>query len=67
MRSFPSYGTRSRKLSSNAGVRTTARTFGKARIGTYAEKANGHITVESESERLVAHTRCFLSLNDRRL
>lgn len=39
----------------NAGVRLTARTYGKARIGTYAEKADGHITVESDAERLVAH------------
>lgn len=59
MRSSPSYGVRSRKLGSNAGVRITARTFGKARIGTYAEKASGHITVESESERIVAHMLCI--------
>lgn len=59
MRSSPSYGVRSRKLTSNAGVRLTARTFGKARIGTYAEKANGHITVESEPERIVAHMLCI--------
>jgi len=55
MRSAPSYGVRSRRTAANAGVRLTARTYGKARIGTYAEKANGHITVESDAERLVAH------------
>ncbi|CAB3736320.1 hypothetical protein LMG24238_06218 [Paraburkholderia sediminicola] len=56
----PSYGTRSRRTSTtNAGVRLTARTYGKARIGTYAEKAAGHITVESDAERLVAHMLCI--------
>lgn len=59
MRSSPSYGVRSRRNTANAGVRPTANTFGKARIGTYAEKANGHITVESASERLVAHMLCL--------
>ncbi|ELX11341.1 hypothetical protein Jab_2c34600 [Janthinobacterium sp. HH01] len=59
MKSAPSYGIRSRKNVPNAGVRLTAGTFGKARIGTYAEKANGHITVESASERLVAHMLCI--------
>ena len=55
MRNAPSYGVRSRRTAANAGVRLTARTYGKARIGTYAEKADGHITVDSEAERLVAH------------
>jgi hypothetical protein len=55
MRSVPSYGVRSRRTAANAGVRLTARTYGKARIGTFAEKAEGHITVESDTERLVAH------------
>ncbi|MBS2128576.1 hypothetical protein KEX41_10170 [Burkholderia thailandensis] len=55
MRSAPSYGVRSRRSAANAGVRLTARTYGKARIGTYAEKADGHITVESDAERLIAH------------
>lgn len=55
MRSAPSYGIRSRRNAVNAGVRLTARTYGKARIGTYAEKADGHITVDSDAERLVAH------------
>lgn len=59
MKSSPSYGVRSRRNVANAGVRLTASTFGKARIGTYAEKANGHITVESDSERLVAHMLCI--------
>lgn len=62
MRSAPSYGVRCRRNAANAGVRLTARTFGKARIGTYAEKANGHITVDSESERLIAH---MLSIDPR--
>lgn len=62
MRSSPTYGVRSRRNTANAGVRLTARTFGKARIGTYAEKANGHITVDSEPERLVAH---MLSIDPR--
>lgn len=55
MRTAPSYGTRSRRTAANAGVRLTARTYGKARIGTYTEKATGHITVDSDAERLVAH------------
>lgn len=55
MRSVPSYGVRIRRIAANSGVRLTARTYGKARIGTYAEKAAGHITVDSEAERLVAH------------
>jgi hypothetical protein len=55
MRSVPSYGVRNRRVAANAGVRHTARTYGKARIGTYADKAEGHITVDSEAERLVAH------------
>jgi hypothetical protein len=59
MRSAPSYGVRSRRSAANAGVRLTARTYGKARIGTYAEKAAGHITVESDAERLVAHMLCI--------
>jgi len=59
MKSRPSYGVRSRQNIANAGARLTASTFGKARIGTYAEKANGHITVESASERLVAHMLCI--------
>lgn len=59
MRSAPSYGVRSRRSAANAGVRLMARTYGKARIGTYAEKADGHITVESDAERLVAHMLCI--------
>lgn len=55
MRSVPSYGIRSHRTAANAGVRLTARTYGKARIGTYAEKADGHITVDCDAERLVAH------------
>ena len=55
MRSVPSYGVRSHRTAANAGIRLTARTYGKARNGTYAEKADGHITVDSDAERLVAH------------
>lgn len=55
MISVPSYGIRSHRTVANAGVRLTARTYGKARIGTYAEKADGHITVDCDAERLVAH------------
>lgn len=55
MKTVPSYGVRSRRTMTNAGVRPTARTYGKARNGTYAEKADGHITVDSDPERLVAH------------
>jgi hypothetical protein len=62
MRTAPSYGVRGRHTAANAGVRLTARTYGKARIGTYAEKANGHITVDSDAERLVSH---ILSLDPR--
>jgi hypothetical protein len=62
MRSAPSYGVRSRRGTANAGIRPTARTYGKARIGTYARKADGHITVESDPERLVSH---LLSIDPR--
>lgn len=58
MRSTPNYGVRSNRSMQTNGVRNTARTFGKARIGTYANKAGGHITVDSDSERLVAHILC---------
>jgi hypothetical protein len=59
MKIAPSYGVRSRRSAANAGVRLTARTYGKARIGTYAEKADGHITLESDAERLIAHILCI--------
>lgn len=59
MKNAPSYGARSQRNVANAGVRLTASTFGKARIGTYAEKANGHITVESAAERLIALMLCI--------
>lgn len=55
MTAAPSYGVRSRRAEANAGVRRTAPTYGKARIGTYAAKADGHITVDSDAERLTAH------------
>jgi len=62
MRVAPSYGVRSRRNAASAGIRQTARTYGKARIGTYAAKADGHITVESDAERLVGH---ILSIDPR--
>ncbi|AKU23499.1 hypothetical protein [Massilia sp. NR 4-1] len=62
MKNTPSYGVRSRRSAVNAGVRLTARTFGKARIGTFSQKAAGHITVDSDAERLVAH---ILSIDPR--
>lgn len=62
MKSAPSYGVRSRRTAGNAGVRSTARTYGKARFGTYASKADGHITVDSDAERLVTH---LLSIDPR--
>lgn len=55
MRAAPSYGVRSRRTATNVGIRLTARTYGKARIGTYAAKAGGHITVDSDAERLMGH------------
>ena len=58
MRTAPTYGIRGRRSTGIVGIRSTARTYGKARIGTYAEKADGHITLESEAERLVAHLLC---------
>jgi len=62
MRAAPSYGVRSRRTVTNSGIRPTARTYGKARIGTYATKADGHITVDSDAERLVAN---ILSIDPR--
>jgi hypothetical protein len=62
MRAAPSYGARSRLTAANAGIRLTARTYGKARIGTYAAKADGHITVDCDAERLVAN---ILSIDPR--
>lgn len=62
MRAAPTYGVRSRRTASTTGIRQTARTYGKARIGTYAAKADGHITVDSDAERLVGH---ILSIDPR--
>lgn len=62
MRTAPTYGLRSRRTASTTGIRPTANTFGKARIGTCAPKANGNITVDSEPERLIAH---ILSIDPR--
>jgi hypothetical protein len=54
-RASPSYGRRGRLNSANTGIRHTASTYGKAKLGTYCEKANGHLIVESDAERFVAH------------
>jgi hypothetical protein len=50
-----SYGRRGRLSAANTGIRHTASTYGKAKLGTYCEKANGHLIVESDAERFVAH------------
>ena len=62
MKTAPSYGIRSRRTAADAGIRSTARTYGKARIGSFSEKASGHITVDSDAERLVGH---LLSIDPR--
>lgn len=54
-RTAPAYGRRGRLNAANTGIRHTASTYGKAKIGTYSEKGNGHLNVDSESERFVAH------------
>jgi hypothetical protein len=53
-RASVSYGRRGRQSGANTGIRQTASTYGKARFGTYSEKAGGHINVESDAERFVA-------------
>ena len=50
-----SYGRRGRLNAANTGIRHTASTYGKAKFGTYSEKASGHLNVESDAERFVAH------------
>lgn len=54
-RASPSYGRRGRPNSANTGIRHTASTYGNAKLGTYSEKAAGHLIVESDAERFVAH------------
>lgn len=54
-RTSPKYGRRGRLNAANTGIRHTASTYGKAKIGTVSEKAGGHINLESEAERFVAH------------
>ncbi len=54
-RTAPSYGRRGRQNAANTGVRHPAPTYGKAKIGTWSEKGNGHLNVESEPERFVSH------------
>ena len=53
-RTSVSYGRRGQQSAANTGIRQTASTYGKARFGTYSEKAGGHINVESDAERFVA-------------
>lgn len=50
-----SYGIRGRLDAANTGIRHTASTYGKAKFGTYSEKASGHLNVESDAERFVTH------------
>ncbi|WP_024973835.1 hypothetical protein [Ralstonia pickettii] len=50
-----SYGRRGRLDAANTGIRHTASTYGKAKFGTYSKKASGHLNVESDAERFVAH------------
>lgn len=50
-----SYGRRGHLDAANTGIRHTASTYGKAKFGAYSEKANGHLNVESDAERFVAH------------
>lgn len=54
-RTPPSYGRRGRLNDANTGIRHTAPTYGKPRYGTYSEKASGHLDVESDAERFIAH------------
>jgi hypothetical protein len=54
-RASPSYGRRGRQGESNSGIRQTAPTYGKAKFGTYSEKARGHLNVESHAETFIAH------------
>jgi hypothetical protein len=61
-RTPPSYGRRGRVSADNSGIRPTAPTFGKAKFGTFSNKATGHLTVESEAERFVTH---LLSIDPR--
>ncbi|MGE4125633.1 MAG: hypothetical protein AB7E59_10275 [Pusillimonas sp.] len=49
------YGARGRLKSVDAGVRRVAPTFGKALFLSYSTKCRGHMVVESDAERLVAH------------
>lgn len=53
-RTSASYGRGGRLSAANTGIRQTASTYGKARFGTYSEKARGNINVESDAERFVA-------------
>lgn len=61
-RTPPSFGRRGRVGADNSGIRPTAPTYGKAKFGTYSDKATGNLTVESEAERVVAH---LLSIDPR--
>ncbi|CAB3752460.1 hypothetical protein [Paraburkholderia humisilvae] len=54
-RASVAYGRRGRVSAANTGIRHTASTYGKAKFGTYSEKAGGHLNVESDAERFVTH------------
>ncbi len=53
-RASMSYGRRGPESAANTRIRQTASTYGKARFGTYSEKAGGNTNVESDAERFVA-------------
>nr|WP_198981135.1 hypothetical protein [Herbaspirillum sp. ASV7] len=61
-RTSVTYGKRGRLNETNSGIRQTAPTFGKAKHGTFMEKAGGHITVESDGEMFAAR---LLSIDPR--
>lgn len=58
-RTATTYGRRGRQSDANTGIRHPATTFGKAKIGTWSRRGDGHLNVESEPERFVAHLHSF--------
>lgn len=54
-RASPTYGRRGRQHEGNNGIRAVSSTFGRAKRGTYSEKAGGDINVESDPERFASH------------
>ncbi|EEA03725.1 conserved hypothetical protein [Burkholderia sp. H160] len=61
-RTSPSYGRRGRLNEATSGIRCTSPTYGKAKYGSYCEKAEGHVIVESDAERVVTQ---LLSIDPR--